>query len=89
MKSKPKETVISLRLSIEEKNKLDQNAGNMKMTNSQYLRSLINGEQVSYIDKGQDLVAKICELYEIIKAEGLQEHELLMNGVDEICRILY
>ena len=89
MKSKPKETVISLRLSREEKNKLDQNAGNMKMTNSQYLRAFINGNNISYVDKSQDLLAKVCELYEIIKMEGLQEHELLMNGVDELCQILY
>ena len=84
-----KGTTISLRLSNEEKKKLEQDATSAKMSSSQYIRQLI-AENTPKADNGkQEFVKELCMLYTVIQEQELDSNEALMTEVEKLCRILY
>ena len=84
-----KNKMISIRLSSEEYTKLNTDANNAKMSESQYIRKLITGN-VPKADNGrQELVRQMCKLYTVINEEKLDNNAALMREVEVLCRKLY
>lgn len=84
-----KEKTISLRLSAETLKKLEENSRKAKISKSDYLRYLIEGNTIREDNGRQELAKEFCHLYRIISDQHLENNTALMEGVASLCQKLY
>lgn len=83
-----KNRTVTLRLSELEYQKLENDSALVRMTASQYIRSLINRTAPASADKRQEALSKACQLYIILAELNLDKEEALMQGVGALCQTL-
>ena len=84
---KNKDKTISLRLSNKEYTILESNSNKLNMSNSNYLRSLINNALPAEVDYRQT-IAPIMSKIQIRLAELGLEDEAITKEVNQLCRML-
>ena len=84
-----KEKTLSLRLSTELLKKLEENSRKAKISKSDYLRYLIEGNMIREDNGRQELAKEFCHLYRIISDQHLENNTALMEGVASLCQKLY
>lgn len=84
---KNKDKTISLRLSNKEYTILESNSNKLNMSNSNYLRSLINNALPAEVDYRQN-IAPIMSKIQIRLAELGMEDEEITKEVNQLCRML-
>ena len=72
---KKKNNTLSIRLTNNELDTINTNSRRLQMTNSEYLRSLINNAVPAAVDYRQDIVPVICKIYVRLQELGLDEEE--------------
>lgn len=82
-----KTTPISVRLDKDEINRLRNNSKNLKMTDSEYIRSLINNSLPPANDHRQEICTTLCKIYCLLCEQGL-ETEQVTKEVHRLCQIL-
>ena len=78
----------TFRLTSEENKILKEKASIAQMTDSEYLRSLINSSAPHEFTSNQPLITSICRIHVILSELGLDENEALMKEVNRLCQIL-
>lgn len=84
---KNKDKTISLRLSNKEYTILESNSNKLNMSDSNYLRSLINNALPAEVDYRQNIAPIMCKI-QIRLAELGQEDEAITKEVNQLCRML-
>lgn len=80
---------ITLRLSNEEHSKLEQDAGSVQMTTSQYIRALILNHKLTPNRNQREIATRICKLYIMLKEREMDPDDFLMEEINRLCQILY
>lgn len=83
------EKVLSVRLSENVLQKLENDINISKISKSEYVRNLIMGNTPKEDNSKQELAKRFCELYRVISEEHLENNVALMKEVTALCRILY
>lgn len=84
-----KEKVLSVRLSENVLQKLENDINASKISKSEYIRNLIMENAPKEDNSRQELVKRFCELYRVINEEHLETNTALMKEVTALCQILY
>jgi macrodomain Ter protein organizer (MatP/YcbG family) len=85
MKNKTK--TISIRLNSEEYIRLSNISNTHNMTNSEYIRSLIDDNQPGINNHAPEIAASLSRLYIRLRELGIGE-EVVAKEVDALCRTL-
>ena len=85
MKNKTK--TISIRLNNEEYIRLSNISNNHNMTNSEYIRSLIDDNEPGINNHAPEIAASLARLYIRLQELGIGE-EAVAKEVDDLCRTL-
>lgn len=85
MKNKTK--TISIRLNNEEYIRLSNISNTHNMTNSEYIRSLIDDNQPGINNHAPEIAASLSRLYIRLRELGIGE-EAVAKEVDDLCRTL-
>ena len=85
MKNKTK--TISIRLNSEEYIRLSNISNNHNMTNSEYIRSLIDDNKPGINNHASEIAASLARLYIRLQELGIGE-EVVAKEVDALCRTL-
>ena len=80
---------IDIRLSDYEFYKLQRSADNEKTTISQYIRERINAIEPIGGKDVQIAVSKLCRIYTMLAEQKIDEAGDIMEGLSDICRVLY
>ena len=84
---KNKDKTISLRLSNKEYTILESNSNKLNMSNSNYLRSLINNALPAEVDYRQTIAPILCKIQIRLAELGLEDEEITKE-VNQLCRML-
>lgn len=82
-----KDKTISLRLSNKEYTILESNSNKLNMSNSNYLRSLINNALPVEVDYRQTIAPIMCKIQIRLTELGLEDEEITKE-VNQLCRML-
>lgn len=85
MKNKTK--TISIRLNNEEYIRLSNTSNTHNMTNSEYIRSLIDDNKPGINNHASEIAASLARLYIRLQELGIGE-EVVAKEVDALCRTL-
>lgn len=83
-----KSSVLTVRLTSDEKKKLESDAASANMQPSQFLRTLINGKEASSYAHQQDISSLLCRIYVSLHKAGFDTDENLMKELQQLCQIL-
>ena len=84
---KKKNNTLSIRLTNNELDTININSHRLQMTNSEYLRSLINNTVPAAVDYRQDIAPVICKIYVRLQEMGLYEDDITKE-VHALCQML-
>ena len=78
----------SLRLSDEECGKLEKQAKAAHMTESEYIRSLLNNYPIQIVDRSAAIMSHVCKIYSLLPKYELAEDHLIAEELNALCRHL-
>lgn len=84
----PKNNVVTIRLSSDEKAKLDIDASKSSMTSSQYIRTLIMNTEITNNCHQQEVASMLCKIYIMLSEKNIPTDETLMKELHLLCQTL-
>lgn len=83
-----KKVTKSVRLTTNEAALLYASAKKARLTESDYIRSLINHREVQVVDHAPEIMDHVCKLYVLLHEAGLDDNSTLMQEVNALCQTL-
>lgn len=82
-----KDNVITIRLSSEEKKKLETDAEMVNMKSSQYVRDLILKKEIRGNSRQPEIATLLCRIYIMLGERDISD-DALMKELHELCQTL-
>ena len=83
-----KGNILTVRLSKQEKEKLQRAAEERAMSISQYTRQMLTGERISVVSNSKEIMAQVGKIYKKIAELGRMDNDELKEEVNGICKLL-
>ena len=83
-----KKVTKSVRLTTNEAALLCASAQKARMSESEYIRSLINHKEIQVVNYAPEMMMHVCKIYVLLHEAGLDDNSTLMQEVNRLCQML-